>query len=185
MLQIGPGPDVHVQTADREATPGSTVQAVGDVCEPDAMFRLLAARIGLLAVTVAEPRIDPQRDLSARRPAAELIDHVGRAAVDVDIVLYAQVERWRVKNVSGIDERRGIAAGGIAGGQSAVNFAGADRLDQGAFATNEIENGEVGAGLLGIAHDVEGGQVGDPPPDHGGVVDESRRAKLPGQRGHG
>ena len=41
-------------------------QALGNLLVPDAVLRLLAAGIGLLAVTVAEAGIDPQRDLAAR-----------------------------------------------------------------------------------------------------------------------
>ena len=42
-------------------------QAVGELLVPDAVLRLLAAGVGLLAVAVAEAGVDPQRDL--RGPA--------------------------------------------------------------------------------------------------------------------
>ena len=62
------------------------LEARGELLVPDAVLRLLAAGVRLPAVAVAEARIDPQRDRPARGAAAELVDHVGRAAVDVDVL---------------------------------------------------------------------------------------------------
>ena len=149
------------------------------------MFRLLAAGVGLLAVAVAEAGIDPQGDGSAGRAAAELVDHVGRAAIDVDLALHAQIERVAVENVGRVDDRRRIAGGRIAGRQGAANFVAADGVDQRAFTTDQVDNGQVRAGLLGVAHHVESRQVGDPPANHRGVVDERRRAELPDQFQYG
>ena len=59
-------------------------EAIGQIGVPDAMLRLLAAGVGLLTVAVAEAGIDAQRDVPARSALAELIDHVGRAAIGVD-----------------------------------------------------------------------------------------------------
>ena len=44
--------------------------------------------------------------LAAGRATAELIDHVGRAAVDVDAVLDDQVERFAIEDVGRVDDRR-------------------------------------------------------------------------------
>ena len=46
-------------------------QAVAELIVPDAVLRLLAAGVRLLAVAVAEAGIDPQRDRPARRPLAD------------------------------------------------------------------------------------------------------------------
>ena len=64
------------------------------------------------------------------RHLAELVDHVGRAAVDVDVVLQHQSQRLGVEDVGRVDDRRRMAAGRVAGGQRAADFAGADRIDQ-------------------------------------------------------
>ena len=113
--------------------------------------------------------------------AAELVDHVGRAAVDVDALLDAQIERGGVEQVGRVDDRRGIAGGGEAGRQGAADFARADGVHQRPLAADQIENRQIGARFLGVADYVEGRQVGDPTANHRGVVDERRRAELPGQ----
>ena len=181
MFQIGARADVHVQAGDRKPIAAGPVETLGDLPVPNAVFRLLAAGVGLLAMAVAEAGIDPQGDASAGGAAAELVDHVGRAAVDVDAAFDAQIERLGVENVGRVDDRRRIAGGREAGGQGTADFAGADRVDQRARAADQIEDRQVGAGLFGVADHVEGRQVGDPPADHGRVVDERRRAELPGQ----
>ena len=58
---------------------------------------------------------------------AVLVDHVGRAAVDVDVVLDDDVERFAVEDVGGEDDlgRMRLLAGLEAGGDRAVNLAGA------------------------------------------------------------
>jgi hypothetical protein len=87
MCQIGSRADVHVDTGHAQAVPVRLQQAVRQLLVPDAMFGLRSPGIGLLAVTMPETRIDPQRDISARRNLPQLIDHIGRAAIDVQIVL--------------------------------------------------------------------------------------------------
>ena len=49
--------------------------------------------------------------VAARRAAAELVDHVGRAAVDVDPVFERPDRATRVEDVGGVDDRRRIAVG--------------------------------------------------------------------------
>jgi hypothetical protein len=73
------------------------------------VFRLLAAGIRLLAVTMPEARVDPQRDIAAWSPFAVLLDHVRRTAVDVDVVLEHQFQRFPVEDVSRVHDGRGIA----------------------------------------------------------------------------
>ena len=62
-----------------------------------------------------------------------------------------------------------------------MDFAGAHRIDQHAIAPHQIEDRDVRARLLGVADDIELGQVGNPLADRGRVVNVRRRAKLPGQ----
>ena len=66
MLQIGARADVHVQPGDLQAVEIGQPQAFRQLLVPDAVLRLLAAGVGLLAVAVAEAGIDAQRDLAAR-----------------------------------------------------------------------------------------------------------------------
>src|SRR5476651_1022949 len=96
---------MHVQAGDCQTAALGPVETLADLRVPDAVFRLLAAGVGLLAVAVAKTGVDAQRDVSAGGAAAELLDHVGRAAIDVDIVLHAQVERFAVEDVGRIDDR--------------------------------------------------------------------------------
>ena len=86
--------------------------------------------------------------------------------------------------------RRSIGVGGIAGGEGPLNLAGADRIDHHPLAADEIEDGEIGAGLLGEADGVPGmaparlREVAAAEPDRLGVVDIERRAMGAGEVGH-
>ena len=109
---------------------------------PDAVLRLLSAGVRFLAMAVAEAGIDPQRNARAGRSAAELFDHVDRAAIDVQLSLDAKIERFAVENIGRIDDRRRIAFDRVSGGQGAADFVGADGIDQHAFAADQIQNGQ-------------------------------------------
>ncbi len=159
-------------------------QAIVELLVPDAVLRLLAAGIGFLAVAVAEAGVDAQGDFAAGCSLAQLIDHVRRAAIDVNAVLDDQIERFAIENIGRVDDRRRIADGRIPGRQSAADFAGADRVDQHAVAADQVEDRQVRAGLLGITDVVESLQVADPLDDLGRIVDEQRGAELAGQIGH-
>jgi hypothetical protein len=76
-----------MDAGDHQAVMIGLEETVSQVRVPNAVLRLLAAGVGLLAVSVAEAGVDPQRDVLARGPLAELVDHVGGAAVDVQVVL--------------------------------------------------------------------------------------------------
>ncbi len=53
------------------------------------------------------------------------------------------------------------------------------------MAAEQLEDGQVGTGLLGEADVIEGGQVAQAPQHHGRIVDVQRRAEPPGQIGDG
>ena len=76
MLEIGSRSDVVVQTDYFQPILSGSGKAIGDLRMPDAEFCLLAAGIGLLAVTVSEAGIYPQRYSGARHALAELINHI-------------------------------------------------------------------------------------------------------------
>ena len=156
MLHVGARADVHVQAADAQAVVIGPAQAVGQLLVPDAVLRLLAAGVGLLAVAVAKARVEPQRDLAAGRALAELIDHVGLPQFTWMPCSHDQIERLAVEDVGRVDDRRRIALRPVAGRQGAADLARADRVDQHAVAADQVEDGQVRAGLLGVANDVEG-----------------------------
>ena len=186
MLHVGARADVDMQAGDRKAIAARSIKTLGNLGVPYPVLCLFAAGVRFLAVTVAETGIDSQSDVSIRRADAKLVDHVRRAAIDVDVAFHAQIERFGVEDVGRVDDRRRIAGRGIAGAKRTANLARAHGIDQRALATHEVHDGQVGTRLLGVAHHVEGGQIGNPPADRGGVVDERRRAEPPGQldRGH-
>src|SRR5205085_11102331 len=71
--------------------------------------------------------------------------------------------------------------GGVTSFDGAVDFAGADGVDDHAVTAHQVEDGDVRAGLLRIADDVEGFQVVDPLDDAGGVIDVDGGAELFGE----
>ena len=107
------------------------LDALFQLLVPNAVLRLGATGVHFLAMTVTEPRIDPQRDRSARRPLAVLVDHVGRSAVDVDVVLQHVAQRFTIEDIGGVDDLRGmrLLARLESGRNRAVHFAGADTVD--------------------------------------------------------
>ena len=96
-------------------------------------------------------------------------------------LLDAQVERFAVEDVGRVDQRRRVAVRRVARGQGPLDLAGADRIHQPAVAADQIEDRQIGTGLLRVANVVEGGQVAEPLDDLRRIVDEGGSAELPGQ----
>ena len=141
------------------------LDAVFELLVPDAVLRLLAAGVHLLAVAVAEAGVDPQRDAAARAcrsPYWSIMS--GEPQLTWMSCFDDQVERLAVEDVGRVDDLRRVLrlARLEAGGHRPVDFAGAHAIDQHAVAAHEVENRQVRAGLLGVADDVERRQVGDP-----------------------
>jgi hypothetical protein len=65
--------------------------------------------------------------------------------------------------------------------QRAQDFAARDRIHLHALLAHELEDVDVGAGLLGKAHGVESLELGNALADGGGVIHPQRRAVLVGQ----
>src|SRR5262249_31503387 len=84
MLDVGAGADVHVDAGDDEARTPRALDRRLEVLVPDAVLAVLAARVRLAAVAVAEAGIDAQRDLARADARGVLVDHLGRAAVHRD-----------------------------------------------------------------------------------------------------
>ena len=66
----------------------------------------------------------------------------------------------------------------VAGGEGAADFEGADGIDQATAVSDEVDDGEVGAGLLGEADGIEGFEGFESLEDCGGIVDEGGGAEL-------
>ena len=110
------------------------------------------------------------------------------------------VEGVAVEDVGGVDDRvnrrqavgyrRAIGVGGVAGGEGPLDLTGADRIDHHPLASDKIEHGEIGAGLLGEADGVPSvapawlREVAAAEPDRLGVVDVERRAMGAGEVSH-
>ena len=129
MLQVGARADVHVNAADDDLMPSGRFHAEADLLVPDAVLGLVAAGVRLAAVAVAETGVDAERDLPAGGAAAEVLDHVGRTAVHVDVVLHAEVEGLGVEDVGRVNDRRRCAFDRVAGGQGAADLARAHGID--------------------------------------------------------
>ncbi len=164
--------------------PGSGQHAV-QLLVPDAVLGAFAAGVGLLAVPVAEAGVDPQRDRLAAAALGQLLEHIGRAAVDVDAVLGHQLQGIAVENIGRIHERRRITLRRVAGRHGPQDFAGAHGIDHHAQTAEQVEDGQVRAGLLSVADVLERSQIGHALANPGGVVDVNGRAVLPGDVGNG
>ncbi len=138
MFQIRPRADVHVQAGDAQPVPIGGLQALAELRVPDAVLRLFAASVGLLAVPVAEAGVEPQGNLAPGGDLAQLADHVGRAAVDVQPVLEHQIERFGVEDIGRVNDRRRAARGRVTGGHRPLDFARAHRVDQHAVTPHEV-----------------------------------------------
>ena len=58
---------MHVHAGDLQAVPRSQRRHFGKLGVPDAVFGVVAAGVGLVAMAVAEARVDSQRDRVAGR----------------------------------------------------------------------------------------------------------------------
>ena len=182
VFEVGARADVHVQASDGEVVACRDINALFELFVPDTVFGLFATCVGFLAVPVAESGVDAEGDAAARNSRTELVDHVGRAAVDVDVVLDNEVEGFLVENVGGVDNLRRLAGAClVADSQGAADFKGADRVDENTIATDKVEQRQVRCRFLGVARDVELGEVSDALDDRGSVVDECRGAELLGK----
>ncbi|MNT23316.1 hypothetical protein D3C72_1587330 [compost metagenome] len=147
------------------------------------MLALRAAGVGLVAVPVAEARIDAQPYAMARRGLADAGQHVQRPGIDGDAVFEHRGERGVVDQIRGEDNAFGFAARLEACGQAAFDLAQRHGIDDHAFRAHEAQDVQVGARLLGVADRVEAAQLRDAVADDGGVVHPQRRAVLGGELG--
>ena len=75
-------------------------------------------------MTVTKTWVNSHRDISTRSPLPELLNHVGAAHVNGNVVLDHQVQCIFVKNIGGINDANGLAVGAESSSQSTVYFTG-------------------------------------------------------------
>ena len=85
------------------------------------------------------------------------------------------LERRRVDHVRGVDQLGGLAAGPEARAQRALDLAERNGVHQRALLAHQPQHVQVRAGLLRVAHHVEGGERADALADH---VGDSRRSRA-------
>src|SRR5436309_1837283 len=114
MFEIGARADVHVQPGNRQLVLGCSPNTVVDLLVPNAVLRLCAASVDFLTMSMSEAWIDSQ-SYSARRSGfspisikclAVLIDHIRRAAIDMDVSLNHKLQRLVIKDVGRVNNFR-------------------------------------------------------------------------------
>ena len=186
MRVIHPGADVHVEPDQREPAPCDDGQCLAQLLMPDAVLAVLAAGVGLVAVAMAEARIQAQPHRVTGRDFAELLQHVDRAGIDRDAMRHDGRERLTIQQVGGehdvrVDRVR-AGAHGVAGGQRAQHLAARHRIHLHALLPHQPQDVGVGTGLLREADGVEALQRGDALTDDRRVVHPKRRAMASGER---
>src|SRR5262245_32015588 len=175
---------MHVNAGDRETVVVGAAETIVELLVPDAVLRLLAARVCLLAVPVAKTGVDSQRDISPGGSLAKLVDHFRRAAVDGQSQLDDSFQRFAIENVGRIDDFRMVCVSNfVARFQSPMYLACTDSIHNHAVSPHEVQNGNVRARLLGIPYDVKLLQIIDALDNLGRVIDIRWRAEMLGERG--
>lgn len=172
---------MEVEPRDVEAEGFSTREAVFELLVPDAVLGEWPARVGLARVAVAEAGVNAKGHGHRRGDGGELFEHVRRATVDGDLVLFDEGERIVVEDVGCVDDSGWIACRGVAGTNGAIDFACRDGIHDDAVVSHEGEDGDVGAGFLGETDSLEAREFADALFDDCAVVGEERGAVAFGQ----
>ena len=162
VLHVAARADVHVEAGDREVVLRGPLDAVGELLVPDAVLRVAAAGVGLLAVAVAEAGVDAERDRRPASPAAfaaspywSIMSGEPQLTWMSCLTTQSSASRSKMSAVKTISGGCDLLARLEAGGDRAVNLAGAHAVDEHAVAAHQVEDRQVGAGLLGVANRVE------------------------------
>ena len=173
---------MHVQAGQHQTAGLDGGQRNFQLAVPDAVLAVLAAGVGLVAVAVAKAGVDAQPDMVALGDGSQLVQHVNRPCVHGHLVLHHGGESCFVHHVGGEDDvGRFAKTGGVARSQRTQNLTARDRIHLHALLAHQLEDVDVGAGLLCKAHGVESLELGNALADGGGVIDPQRRAVLVGQ----
>ena len=132
---------MHVQAGNAQPVGIGAAEAILQVGVPNAVLRLFTAGVGFLAVAVAETGIDAQRNVMARGALAQLIDHVGRAAIGMNAMLHDHFQRslrrkCRQCKPPAAEHCGSSPVGSKSGGQGTMNFAGTNGIDEHALAAD-------------------------------------------------
>ena len=172
---------MHVQTHQLQAMLLDRIQCGRQVGVPDTVLAVLPARVGLVAVAVAKAGVDAQPHRMAGRTRAQLVQHVDGACIHGHTVLHHAVERRGVEQVGGEDNLRRLSTRHIARRQRAQDLATRDGIHLHALLAHELEDVDVGAGLLRKTDGLEIGHLRNALADGGRVIHPQRGAKLVSQ----
>ena len=194
MFEVGTTADMHVQARNHQAGPLGPFEDVWDLLMPDAVLRAFAPGVGLLAVSMSKARVYPQGDRGSGHPLRQLGEHVGRPTVDVNAMAGHGGQALTIEDVGGVDDGMhrwqtivaplGFGMGSEACREGPLDLASTHSIHDNPLASDEIEDGEVGAGLLCEADRVPGGQVTAPLPNHRCVVGIEWSAVAPSEFGN-
>jgi hypothetical protein len=170
---------MHVQSNQLQTVTAHHGYRQRHVVEPDAMLAMLAARVGLIAVSVAETRIDPQpHTVAFRRMLPHAFKHIERPGVDRDAVLDHGGQRRVIDEIRRKNHALRIAIRCKTRRETADDFAQRHRIDHRSFVSHQLQDMHVRARLLRITDHVEAAQLGDTLADHVGAVDPQGSAVL-------
>ena len=169
---------MHMQADQLQVVQAHRFERRPQLGMPDAMFALLAAGIGLVAVAMAEAGVDAQPDWVARSCGTELMQHVDRAGIDRDLVFDDRGERLLVEQVGGEDDLSRLRAGLETGRQRAQDLAARHRIDLHALLAHQPQDMGVRAGFLCKSDHIEAGQGSNARTDKASVINPERRAKA-------
>jgi hypothetical protein len=110
----------------------------------------------------------------------QLVEHVLRAGVHGDAERDDALECRVVDHVRGVDQLGRLAARPEARAQRPFDLPERDRVHPRALRAHQPQDVQVRAGLLRVAHHVEGGERADPLADHVRGVDVAGRAEALG-----
>ena len=166
--------NVHVQARQRQALLADGLQRQRQIGVPDAVFAVLAARVGLVAVAVAKAGLMRSHTAWPFGSGAQLAQHVDGTGVHRHTVLHHAVERGSVEQVGGEHDLRRFAtalkpaasARRISPRDTASTFTPCSRIS--------LEDVDVGAGLLRKAHRVEVGHLRNALANGGRVIHPQR-----------
>ena len=171
--------DVHVQAHQMQAVAVDLCQRGGHVGVPNAVFAVLAAGVGFVAVAMAKTGVDAQPHLvtsllGCAAGHAQLTQHVHRPGIHRDAVGHHAGQRGVIEQVGGEND----VLDGVASHHGAVNFTQRHRIDLHALLAHQAQQMHIGIGLLRIANDVKRLQRRNARPNGRGVVNPQRRAVV-------
>ena len=132
-------------------------------------------------MAVTESGVDTQPHAVALGHSTQLVQHVDGTSVHGHLVLHHGSQGGFVHHISGEDDVRRLATGHIACCHGTQDFTARDRVHFHALLTHELEDVDVGAGLLCKADGVKSLELGDALADDSSVIDPQRGAELVGQ----